>query len=240
MRIAIVDDIKEERERLAQMIEAPFSMLGYSITGIEQFACGEAFLQTFAVGKYDVVFLDIFMGASNGIETAKKIRENDAMVKLVFVTTSNDFASESYMVDANGYLLKPYSEESLYQMLGHLNFSSLENTRIIHFSNGQSALLCSILYTSYSGHYVSVYLTTGETVKVRTSQASFTDWVSPYPEFFCCNKGLLVNLRNVKKLESDYFVMTNGTHIPVSRRKLPEAKKIYTEYLISQMRKGGR
>lgn len=240
MKIAIVDDIKEEREKLAKMIETPFSMHGYSVTEIDQFAHGDDFLQTFAVGKYDVIFLDIFMGTIDGIEIAKKIRENDHMVKLVFVTTSNDFASESYMVDADGYLLKPCSEEILHKIISRLNLSSLDAARIIQFPDGQSALLRSILYTSYYGHYVSVYLVTGETIKVRTSQNSFADWVSPYPEIFCCNRGLLVNLQNVKRLEADYFVLTSNARIPISRRRLLEAKKIYTEYLVSQIHKGGR
>lgn len=239
MKIAVVDDIKEERENMAQMAKVCFSANGYSEAETEQFSCGEAFLEKFYTGKYDVIFLDIFMGGINGIKTAEKIRQKDCAVKIIFVTTSNDFASESYFVKADGYLLKPYTAETFDYMVKQINLDSLESTRSIQFSDGQSALLCTVVYTSYYGHYVSVYLTTGEVIKVRTSHDSFIKWVSSYQQLFCCNKGLMVNLQNVINLDEDCFVMKGDARVPISRRKLTDAKKIYAEYLVSQIRKGG-
>ena len=56
---------------------------------------------------YDVLFLDIFMPGINGIQCAKDIRILDNLIKIIFLTSSTEFAVESYSVKAYQYLLKP-------------------------------------------------------------------------------------------------------------------------------------
>lgn len=138
MNIAIVDDVQVDRERLAKMIRQPFLSVGYPTVYIDQFCSGEDLLLQLETTQYDIIFLDIFMPGINGIATAAKIRETDINVKLVFITVSNEFASESYAVRADDYLLKPYHEEDLLQMVSHLSRSSLESKRMIAFSDKQS------------------------------------------------------------------------------------------------------
>ncbi len=101
LRIAITDDLNSEREKLSSAIAAPFEKVGLAIGNIDEFTSGEALLRQFSAGKYDLIFLDIYMGGISGVETAKRIRSIDKNVMLVFVTTSNEFASESYAVKAN-------------------------------------------------------------------------------------------------------------------------------------------
>ena len=67
---------------------------------LDDFSSGEEFFSRFTAGLYDLVVLDIFMGDLTGVDVARKIRETEHNVRLVFCTTSNDFASESYEVAA--------------------------------------------------------------------------------------------------------------------------------------------
>ena len=119
MKVAVVDDSMEDRELLAGTAEETLCALGQGQTFMQLFPSGEMLLKDFQPGKYELVFLDIFLeeGALNGIGTAERLRALDSRVKLVFVTTSNDFASESYEVNACYYLRKPFGRERLKAML---------------------------------------------------------------------------------------------------------------------------
>lgn len=83
MKIAIVDDSKDDRERIVGLLQEQLRGRGYSVC-LEQFPDGETFLQTFRDGSYDIVFLDIYMRKLNGIQTAQRIRETDRDVRLIF------------------------------------------------------------------------------------------------------------------------------------------------------------
>ena len=113
MRIALVDDDRAQIETLSKMVTAELSKSGYPVSKLDAFESGEAFLAKWQAGAYDIIILDIFMDKLTGVETARKIRESDHMVRLVFCTISNEFASESYEVAAQYYLHKPVGQEGI-------------------------------------------------------------------------------------------------------------------------------
>ena len=84
---------------------------------VEQFSNGRALLKAFSPGKYQILFLDIYMPGYSGMQAAQEIREQDEHCFLAFTTTSEEHALESYGVYAAGYLLKPYSREQLYEVM---------------------------------------------------------------------------------------------------------------------------
>lgn len=117
MRVAFVDDDPNELKILHTYFN---DLTDPSTISIDDFSSGEEFLSRFTAGLYDLVILDIFMGDLTGVDVARKIRETDHNVRLVFCTTSNDFASESYEVAACYYLHKPYTETNVKSMLDRL------------------------------------------------------------------------------------------------------------------------
>lgn len=74
LRIAITDDLNSEREKLSSAIIAPFSKVGLNVGNIDEYTSGEELLRQFSAGRYDLIFLDIYMGGMSGVETAKRIR----------------------------------------------------------------------------------------------------------------------------------------------------------------------
>ena len=111
MRISIVDDRLEDRNALQRELDSALREKGYSVETIDLYSSGEEFLSGFKKGKYDLIFFDIYMEGINGIEAAAEVRKEDKSVRLIFVTTSNDFAAESYSLRADYYLLKPEGPE---------------------------------------------------------------------------------------------------------------------------------
>ena len=66
--------------------------------------------------RYDILFLDVIMPAENGITAAKEIRQYDNVVKIIFLTSSAEFAVESYVVGAYFYQIKPIWEDSFFRL----------------------------------------------------------------------------------------------------------------------------
>lgn len=66
--------------------------------------------------RYDILFLDVIMPAENGITAAKEIRQYDNVVKIIFLTSSAEFAVESYVVGAYFYQLKPIWKDSFFRL----------------------------------------------------------------------------------------------------------------------------
>lgn len=239
MRIAVIDDQKSDREYLSSMINAVLADEGSDACCVEEYESGRDFLAHFKKDKYDLVFLDIYMDVMNGIETAERIRRTDTQLRLVLVSTSNDFASESYAVRADYYLLKPYAKEDLVRAMARLQISASDRNAAVTLPNGQEIPAQSIIYTSFSGHYVTIHRPAGDPLKIRCAQKEIEQSLLPCGGFVICTKGMIANLACVSRLESTYFIMSNGDFVPISRRKYSAVKQAYSEFLIKKIRGGG-
>lgn len=235
MKIAIVDDHREEAEQMARYIEESVETSGK----ISLFSDGESFLKAFIPGCFDLIILDIFMGDMQGVDVAREIRKTDSGACLVFYTTSNEFASESYEVDAGYYLQKPISREKVTAMIKKLNLELLEHNRYIMMPDATRIYLRDILYTASHGHNITVYKKDGTQITVRTTHASAEEDLCCYNDFVCCSKGMVVNFNEVTGMEENCFVMSNGYRIPISRRKAKECEALYTDFCFQRLRKRG-
>ena len=107
MRIALVDDNRDDLQTLHRCLTENL----ISDCDIVEFTGGDEFLKSFTDNSYDLIVLDIYMGEFTGIDVAREIRKRDSHVLIAFGTTSNEFAAESYEVNACYYLKKPFDRE---------------------------------------------------------------------------------------------------------------------------------
>lgn len=107
LQIAIVEDLQPDAQRLQALVRQE---LGAVECGI--FPSGDAYLQQMPARKDDLVFLDICMEGTSGIETAQQLRRADPKVLIVFVTSSPEYVWDAFPVHPFDYLLKPYEEEN--------------------------------------------------------------------------------------------------------------------------------
>ena len=157
MRIAIVDDLPAEAQRLQSMIREEFHNTQTDIHRLDVFSSAEALLEKWAPNTYDLVLLDIYMGGITGVEAAHVLRESDKHVRLVFCTTSNEFASESYALGISYYLHKPYSADDIRRMIRKVRPADYELTRYILLPDGQKLILRTVTYTQYDNHVISIF-----------------------------------------------------------------------------------
>lgn len=118
LRIGICDDIYDARLQLRWSLERLLEQRGMEAAFVE-FSSGEALLRWMGThsGEIDLVFLDMKMGKVDGMETARRLRQADAFVQLVFVTSYTDRVFDGYSVGALGYLIKPAKQSDLDDIL---------------------------------------------------------------------------------------------------------------------------
>ena len=113
LKIAICEDEPDQKNMLLKLLDES-NIENTSVV----FANGEDLLADFKQGKYDLILMDIYMESElTGIDTIRLIRKKDKDIPVAFVTTSKDHALESYRLSAMKYIEKPYSKESIEDIL---------------------------------------------------------------------------------------------------------------------------
>ncbi|MBO5287659.1 MAG: DNA-binding response regulator [Clostridia bacterium] len=237
MKVALVDDDKELLSALTELVKGELIRIEDYTNKIFPFNSGEEFLSSWQRGKYDIIILDIYMGDTLGIDVARKIRETDKDVRIVFCTSSNEFASESYEVGAHYYLLKPFNEKGVRTMLERLGLDSYEFAKHVVLSNGQSIILRNVIYTEYYGHIVTLHSKKGDKICARVTHSEVEGLLCENPYFCSPTKGVVVNFYEVKSQNGNNFVMSNGDIVPISRRRAKDVLDAYTKFRFEQTRK---
>ncbi len=237
MKIALVDDELVQLQHVGQLLNDELkNMLRGTSHQIDAYRNGQVFLEHWQPGKYDVVILDIFMGGITGVDVAKEIRRTDQDVKLVFCSRSNEFAAESYQVNAQYYLVKPATPGSITNMLKRLNLDMIQLQQTVTLPDGHSLILRKILYTEYYNHVVTIHLKNAEPYRLRTNHTTLEELLTPYGYIQSPSKGYLVNFYEVTSVTEDGFTMSDGTVVPISRRRSKEVCGAYTKFQFQKMR----
>ena len=216
-RIAIVEDSDIDAEYEQGIVKA-WAKERETDVRIRRFVRAESFLFCYEDDKaWDILLLDIEMGAMDGVALAKRIREENEEAQIIFITGFPDFMAEGYEVSALHYLMKPVSDRKLYSVLDKAvgNLNKNEKQLILSF-NRQTQLvpLRGIMYIEAQKQYVAVHTESGE-YRRKTSLAEMEKELDEY--FFKCQRSFIVNLRQVLRIHSDRVVLKNGAEIPISR-----------------------
>lgn len=240
MRVALIDDNPQDLEYLKNEVcrwagehHVPL------VPAPRLYQSCEAFLKEFHKDLYDIIFLDICMPGITGMDAARKIRESDCECRLIFITTSFDFAVESYEVDSSYYLVKPYSYEKLSQAIGRCKTALLEQGQMITVpgKNGEERMLIhSIAYAECLNRKIFVHKTDGTEQTVFMNLRDFSAILLQYPYFCDCTRGILVNLEAVDKLLENCFLLSTGETIPISRLKYRDVREQFLQFTYTKAR----
>jgi DNA-binding LytR/AlgR family response regulator len=161
------------------------------------------------------------MPEMDGIELAGKLRSNGYRGEIVFLTTSNDFASQSYQVDAFGYLLKPPQPESIRDILQKLEnkFKNADKNGISVKAQGvlNFILFRNISYIEVIDHTIYVRLLDGGEIKVSATFTEIQQQLLIDSRFVQCHRSYIVNMNDIEAVTRDRIVMQNGAKVPISR-----------------------
>lgn len=235
IRIAVCDDESFFLNSVLDLIDNYPKSIEYST---DCFDNGDSLIKAHTKTPYDIIFLDIVMPLFNGLEAAKEIREQDKNVKIVFLTTSTDYAVESYTVKATNYLLKPLDEDKFYRCLDELFeefFKEAPSLLIKSFSTTHHVLLSDIEYIEAQNRYTILYLNSGESVRTPKPLYAFEDDLTLENGFYKCHRSYLINLFRIDSYTSNEITMRSGSKIPLSRSYNTEFKMTYFNHVFRKV-----
>lgn len=219
LRFAICDDDEKCAADTELMIEN-WSADTSTQTQVQSFNNGDELIREIENAKYDIIFLDIYMPLLNGMEAAKEIREKDKTVKIIFLTTSPEFALQSYSVKATDYCIKPITYQKLKEILDDCtaaNRQEPESLTLKTVGGYQKIYLHDIEYIEAQNKRVFFFLKSGRVVEVIQSLYTFETWLSDSKGFFKCHRSYLVYLPNVDYFNNTEIKTKSGRRIPISR-----------------------
>ena len=120
VKIAICDDETEFLDILSESLSS-WCRAHQLTLQLYRFTNGDELISAHRAYGMDLILLDMIMPLLSGMDTARELRQADTAVRLVFLTSSPEFALESYEVRAFDYLLKPVTYERLAQLLDELS-----------------------------------------------------------------------------------------------------------------------
>lgn len=237
LRFAVVEDRLPDAQRLESLLRLAFG--GGQPLVCDHYESGDAFLAAFPSKNYQVVFLDICMEGTNGIETARILRRTDPDLLLVFVTSSPEYVWDAFPVHPFDYLLKPYREEKLFQLADELRrvLFRAEPELEVRIARQQVHLpLRKIQYAMAQNHYVRIVSDDGECRAVSTF-SQVEQLLRAQENFLVCNRGVILNMDKVLRLDSDCFEMLDGTCLPVRQKDKNTLFAQFTQYQFRHMRR---
>lgn len=172
-KIAVCDDSDADRQYVLNMVDRWAAGSGHAVH-INTFTSAENFLFHYAEeSDYDILLLDIEMGAMDGVTMAKQLRQNNDTVQIIFITGYSDYISEGYEVAALHYLIKPVKEEKLCSVLDRAAEKLFKNEKILNFEVGGEMVrvpIYQIRYADVRGNYVTIHALSDLTVKMTLGE----------------------------------------------------------------------
>lgn len=234
MRIAICDDDEQELARLAGLV-AEYQLSRGESLNCRPFHSGIDFLCDVKGGEYDLVLLDVLLPGVGGIQIAQELRKLDQSVKLIFISSSPEFAVESYHVGAYHYLLKPTDADSLFPLLDRVEseLSAQEEQGFILKSREGIVRIsyARLEYVEVINKTVFFHFSDGEIREAAAALADFEAVLLTRPEFLKTHRSYLINLDYVESIGINCVVTRNGHSVPVSRKRRSEVREVYMRFI---------
>lgn len=240
MEIAIVDDDPSDlfmaKTYLKKFIHENYPDEETAIT-IKTFSKAKDMILSFTPGQYAVMLLDIRMNEITGMQAARIVRgRGDDNVKIIFLTSSDDYLLDGYRVFASGYIMKPLREHvAEFETTFSFVFSQIfvkQKEFLITVNHVEVSVPYKIIsYIDIDEHHkLCIHLADKKLVTTMTYLSCY-EILSEDDRFLECYHRIIVNMDHIKTMANEDFILHDGTIIPISQRKRKEVKAKYMHYL---------
>lgn len=248
LQIAICDDSGEDSKKICSLIEQILD--GYSIRyGVQIFEDGEELLDSPAI--FDLIFMDVRLNGKDGIEVAEKLYGRNRACKIIFQSHLNQYCGDAVNKShAFAFLEKPVEKQILEKQIKDFleiwknaqeTWISLVQTGVTDSNSKRQMVrlpVCDIYYFECQKN--------GKTIKAVTERGNFLyqgvlsdveDRMEPFG-FAVCNRGILVNLNKIARLDGYGIIMTNGLKLPLSQRRSAVFKEKLQKFYYNPIGRG--
>ena len=235
IHIAICDDSKQERQILAALFKR-YQELHATPLQIHIFQNGFSLLDAIDQGKrFDITILDILMPGENGIEIARNIRASGTDTEIIFLTSSPEYAVDSYEVKAQNYLLKPVTEEkffaSIESILAELDEKDTASFIIYTTEKQYSRIrVSSLVYGEVTHRTITLHLADQTMISAVMTFTEFQDILKAYPDFIYPHRSYAVNMNYIQYVTKSDIILTDGQKIPLSRNNYTKISEQFLNF----------
>ncbi len=233
MRIGVCDDQREARELAAEKIKCYVPECQ-----IIKYTSGEEVL---AEKDFpDILLLDIQMQGLSGMETARRLRERGSRCSIIFVTAIEDCVFEAFDVEAFHYLLKPFTDDKLGEVLQKA-IRNQEDRMVLEEQKEKKKSQCiiinvggehmtvrlqDIVYAEVFNRKITLHMLEGDIEyygKMKDLEAKTGDG------FYRTHRAFLVNFKYVRKYDASFVTMEKGRAL-IAKQNYREFVKRYLRY----------
>ena len=232
--VAIVDDSSKDIEVLETYLKKYGAENGTDFD-ITVFREAISFLEGYNA-KFDLIFMDVSMPYFNGFQAAKKLREMDEEVALVFVTTLEKYAIKGYEVSALDYLVKPLEYRAFsikLRRILRMTEKRGEDSIVIDFGKEHRRIAVKdIRYLESEKHTICVHLSDGTDLLTRQTLGTFETQLQTqgYP-FIRTSNSFLVNPRHIAKIKESTVYLRDDTEVPIARPRKNEVMNQFAQFM---------
>ena len=239
MTIAICDDSVIDC-LLSKFLISEYFKKRKMTCSIITYETGAKLLSDFENGTvFDIVFMDIFMNGMSGVETARKMRQIDSHVILIFLTASADYMPDAFRVHAFHYILKPYQKDAIFACLNDASLHLPAPETIISFSVNAievrifaSQIVCIVA----DSHYTWITDRNGQKYHPCATFGTFSKQLLSDRHFLLVSRGVLCNMDDIKCFSSGSCLLSNGQTLPVTLRNAKRLEQTWRDYCFSKTR----
>ena len=242
LTVMICEDLEEERMTLARMVRKCCADRRVDLE-LELTSSGEELLDRFRSRRWDVIFLDIYMDGMTGVAAARKIRETDHDTLIVFLTTSQDHAFDSFDVHAYQYILKSPDDAALKSAVCRVvdEIASItrpvEEQKLTFSVNGteQSVLFPDILFATSEKNYIQITDRAQNSYRTRMTFSEVVSLLGKDSRFLQINRGVVINMDCITAFGKDSCELCGGYSLPVNVREQKKLDQIRKNYVFSKL-----
>lgn len=188
---------------------------------------------------YNLYVLDIIMPGLTGMDLAKEIRIRNKHAVILFLTSSPEFALESYTVKAHNYVLKPIAQSQFYSifddLIDTLETDDQEKVLLVKSENGiQKILLSNLVYAEVIGRTVIYHIRSNRTISVVESFSALCDKLLRYGCFVKTHRSYIMNMQYVDIIDAKQVTLQTHATIPIAQGKAKEIRQQYLSYQMNE------
>lgn len=184
----------------------------------------QALTEISAGPNVDIIFMDVDMPMISGIELSKALRHKTD--KLIFTTSHSKYAYDAFEMQANAYLLKPYTFSRFAETINRLFPPVLQSPKIntpneedyffIRNKNDNNNLIkvkySTIIAVESLQNYVRIY-TIDETIVSYIGLSEIKEILKDHINFVQAHRSFIISKNHIEKVEGNTLKMANGLNV---------------------------
>lgn len=239
INIAVCDDEQESLHMIQKELYKSADKLKIEID-IYAYQNGKRVLDLIYNEKEDfgILFLDIDMPDVSGLEVAKKLREKNSDIILVFISAHEQYVFESIEYNPFRYIRKSRIEKELMPALkaAYQRFEEMQDFYMIVKTEEAEVRVkhSNIMYFETTARKVGIHLKNGKVLLVRkTIKELYEELNDEY--FIRIHSGCVANAKYIGKYSNHDITLDNGEHLIVSRTRIKGVKMTLMNYWGNQI-----